>query len=249
MLSPLEKRLILRTVSIFSETPDDVLSEIEPLLEEITFKAGESIFRKGDPGDSMYMIVEGKVRIHDGEMVLNRLGRRTVFGEMAVIEPEPRSASATAEEDAHLFRLNRDTFYQLMEQRMEIAQGVIHTLTRHLRMNLRDMHEDFTYMQQFARVTAAAAAVEAGIFEPENLDDIAHRTDGLGQLARVFQRMTRETQAREQRLREQVQQLSIEIDQIRKEQQVAEITETDYFKRLQQQAESLRQRLRHSEDE
>jgi DNA repair ATPase RecN len=95
-------------------------------------------------------------------------------------------------------------------------------------------------MQQFARVTAAAAAVEAGVYEPESLDEVAQRTDSLGQLARLFQRMAREVYAREQRLQREVQQLRIEIDEVKRARQVAEITETDYFSQLRRKAHELR---------
>src|SRR5206468_1481338 len=87
---------------------------------------------------------------------------------------------------------------------------------------LRD--QELEYLAQVAAVTAAASAVEAGEFRPESLDMVAHRADALGRLARVFQRMGREVAAREQRLRQQVEQLRIEIDETRKTRQVAEIT-------------------------
>ena len=106
---------------------------------------------------------------------------------------------------------------------------------------LRD--QEVEYLRNVARVTAAATSVEAGEFEPESLADVARRTDGLGQLARVFQRMAREVYAREQRLRQQVQELRIELSQARQARQVAEITETDYFRQLQAEAQSLRQIL------
>lgn len=242
MPSTLEKMLVLKTVSIFSETPDTVLSEIVDLLEEVAYAAGETIFEKGDLGNSMYIIVEGKVRVHDGEMTLNYLGKRAVFGEMAALDPEPRSASITVEEDVRLFRLEQKPFYALMAKRIEIVQGIIHVLCQHLRARMRDLADDFTYMQQFARVTAAAVAIEAGIYDPESLDEVARRTDELGQLARVFQRMTRQVYAREQKLKQQVQEMRIEIDQIKKERQVAAITESDYFKELQQKVKGLRRR-------
>jgi DNA-binding response OmpR family regulator len=107
---------------------------------------------------------------------------------------------------------------------------------------LRD--QELEYLRNVATVTEAAAAVEMGAFEPESLADVARREDSLGRLARVFQSMAREVRAREQALRQQVQQLRIEIDQSRKERQVAEITETDYFQQLQQKADSLRRRTR-----
>ncbi len=103
---------------------------------------------------------------------------------------------------------------------------------------LRD--QEVAYLQNVARVTAAAAAVEAGEFEPESLADVAQRTDGLGQLARVFQSMAREVYAREQRLKQQVQELRIELSEARQARQVAEITETDYFRQLQAEAQNLR---------
>ena len=86
----------------------------------------------------------------------------------------------------------------------------------------------------------AAAAVEAEEFEPESLDGVASRHDALGHLARVFQRMAREVFERERRLKAQVQQLRIEIDETKAARQVAEITDTEYFRELQAKASRLR---------
>jgi DNA-binding response OmpR family regulator len=108
---------------------------------------------------------------------------------------------------------------------------------------LRD--QEVEYLRHVAQVTTAASAVEAGAFQPETLAEVAGRSDGLGQLARVFQRMGREVQAREQRLRQQVQALRIEIDQAKRARQVAEITDTDYFQQLQERARKLRSRQPH----
>lgn len=105
---------------------------------------------------------------------------------------------------------------------------------------LRD--QEVEYLAQVTRVTGAAAAVEAGTFEVSELDGVAGRPDALGQLARVFQTMAREVRAREERLRQQVQELTIQIDRTREAKAVEEITETDYFKELQERAKSLRSR-------
>lgn len=96
------------------------------------------------------------------------------------------------------------------------------------------------YLEQVGRVVDAAAAVEAETFEPATLDGVAARDDALGQLARVFQRMAHEVVDRERRLRAQVQQLRIEIDEARAERQVEEITDTDFFRNLQEKASKLR---------
>ena len=104
---------------------------------------------------------------------------------------------------------------------------------------LRD--QELEYFQHVTYLTGAAAAVEAGTFEPGSLGEVAARTDALGHLARVFQSMAREVYAREQRLKQQLQELRIEVDEAKKARQVAEITETDYFRELRQRARKLRQ--------
>jgi two-component system cell cycle response regulator len=71
---------------------------------------------------------------------------------------------------------------------------------------------------------------------------VAARSDALGQLARVFQRMAREVRAREERLTHPVQELRIQVDEAKKVRAVAEITATDYFHNLQQRAQQLRDR-------
>ena len=96
------------------------------------------------------------------------------------------------------------------------------------------------YLEQVTHLTDAAAAVETHTFDPESLDPIGARKDELGKLARVFQRMAREVFEREQRLMQQVAQLSIEINQTRKVREVAEITETEYFQQLQKKVQSFR---------
>ena len=105
---------------------------------------------------------------------------------------------------------------------------------------LRDAEVE--YLRNVDRVTAAAAAVETGAFDPETLEQVAERPDELGQLARVFRKMAREVRAREQRLKREVRQLRIEIDETRTRRQVEEITETDYFRDLQRKADKLRLR-------
>jgi len=98
---------------------------------------------------------------------------------------------------------------------------------------------ELAYLRGVAAVTAAALAVEAGTFTPDTLDEAGARVDALGNLARLFQRMGVEVAARERRLRAQVEQLVIAIDEERKAAQVAEITESDYFQKLKARAKVL----------
>ncbi len=103
---------------------------------------------------------------------------------------------------------------------------------------LRD--KEIEYLRQVTHLTDAATAVKMGSFDPESLTNVAARPDELGQLAQVFQRMAREVYARERRLKQQVQELRIELNEARQQSQVAEITETDYFRDLKSKATDLR---------
>ena len=117
----------------------------------------------------------------------------------------------------------------------------------HARINAslasKRLHDiELEYIEQVGHLTQAAAAVEAGAFELDSLNPVAQRDDSLGQLARVFQNMARQVYAREESLRRQVQELRVEIDEVKKARQVAEITETEYFRDLCAKAQRLRQR-------
>jgi DNA-binding response OmpR family regulator len=110
---------------------------------------------------------------------------------------------------------------------------------------------DLAYLRGVARVTAAALAVESGTFAAESLDEVAQRPDALGNLARLFQRMAMEVAARQRRLEDQVQQLTIAIDERKTAAQVEEITDSDYFRDLQIRARhfSARRAARSSESD
>ena len=231
----------LRNVSVFTTLPDSALAELMPLLRPLLVPAGTTIVTRGELGECMYIIVDGKVRVHDGELRFNVLGAGEVFGEIALLDQAERSASVTAEVDTLLYRLDQRALTELMRRQPAIAQGMIPVLSRYLRGLVRDMADDFAYMQQFAPIIRAAQAIEAGTYQEDMLDAVAQRTDAPGQLARVFQQMARQVQAREAQLRQQVADLQIRIDKGQYTQQAEVITETDYFRNLQQLARTLRQ--------
>jgi hypothetical protein len=141
MLSTIEKVIALKQASIFAETPDETLAEIAAVLQELALPAGKTLFEKGERGDSMYLIVDGEVRVHDGGHTLNHLHTGDVFGEMAVLDAEPRMASVTAVEDSQLLRLAQEPLSEVMADRSEVAQGIIRVLSRHLRARAGDLDE------------------------------------------------------------------------------------------------------------
>ena len=239
LLSKADIMAILRTTTIFMTTTDEALEDVADLLRPQSLAAGQLLFARGDPGDCMYIVVKGRVRVHDGERVLNDLWAGAVVGEMAILDDAGRVASVTAIEPTQLLRLDEAPFQALMDAQPEIGFAIINVLCQYLRARLRDMAQDFVYLQHIGRMTAAAAALENNSYDPASITsiaDLAERYDPLGQLARAFQHMAEEVIARETSLRQQVQALIIEIDEAKKARQVAEITETDAFRRLQEKA-------------
>jgi CRP-like cAMP-binding protein len=127
-------------VDIFANTPDEILVEIEGLLKESTAPAGATIFTQGEPGDSMYIIVEGQVEALDGDQVFTQMGERQVFGEMALLDGEPRTATIRTKQATRLLRLDQEPFYELMDERIEIARGIIQVLLQRLRARTNDVN-------------------------------------------------------------------------------------------------------------
>ncbi|MBT7994309.1 MAG: cyclic nucleotide-binding domain-containing protein [Bacteroidetes bacterium] len=132
-LLDIEKVIILKSTSLFTETPENILVDIANIIKEERIEEGQSIFTKGDMGTCMYIINEGEVNIHDGDLSLAVLKNRDFFGELALLDPEPRSASAKASKDTLLLRLDQEAFYELMSERMEVAKGILKILCRRIR--------------------------------------------------------------------------------------------------------------------
>ncbi|UCD84979.1 MAG: cyclic nucleotide-binding domain-containing protein [Deltaproteobacteria bacterium] len=133
MLTTVEKVLFLKSVGIFSHIPGEDLAQIAQIAEEVSFKKGATIFEEGDPGDSLYLIIQGKVRIHKGGQEISILGEKECFGEMAILDNESRSASVTTLENILALKIGHDDFYEILSDKIEIAQGIFKVLTKRLR--------------------------------------------------------------------------------------------------------------------
>jgi len=138
MYSTLEKTILLKSVNLFRDIPAEKLSQIAQITEETHWPAGAVVLKEGDPGDSLFIVAEGKVRIHKGDLDLAMFKKGDCLGEMAVLDHSPRSADATVVEDATLLKITQDDFYEVLSANPEITQGIIRLLTRRLReSNLR----------------------------------------------------------------------------------------------------------------
>lgn len=129
----IEKVLILKSLPIFMETPENILADLAPLMLEEEYEQNTLIFSEGEIGDCMFIIHRGEVRIHKENINLAVLGEKEVFGELSLLDAETRSASATTQTDCTIFRIDQEPFYELIDTRPEIARGFIRILCRRLR--------------------------------------------------------------------------------------------------------------------
>ena len=134
MYSTLEKTIILKSVDLFKSIPAENLSRVAQITNEVSYDANSSIFAEGDYGDSLFIVVDGNVRIHKGQQELAMLGKGTCLGEMALLDDEPRSADATVTEDSTLFQIEQEGFYEVMGSQSDIMEGIIKLLTSRLRI-------------------------------------------------------------------------------------------------------------------
>ncbi|MFP4324234.1 MAG: cyclic nucleotide-binding domain-containing protein, partial [Anaerolineales bacterium] len=133
MLLTIEKVLILKTVGIFQQVPDNILVEIAALLDEVRLSPGETLFQEGEAGSAMYIIVSGVVRIQTEKTVVAERKTREFIGEMSLFDGAPRSATAVAQEETHLLRLSQGAFRELLANHADMALGIIRVLSERLR--------------------------------------------------------------------------------------------------------------------
>jgi uncharacterized membrane protein len=153
----------IRSVPLFASLDDETASALRALLEVEQRSAGSSLFQTGDAGDSMYLIEGGRVRIHirdaDGDDVtLAELARGDFFGEMALLDGKPRSASAMVVEDARLAVLQRDDFLAFVRRNPEVSLRMLAAITTRLRRTddlLRQRVSRNVNEEEAARLTLA----------------------------------------------------------------------------------------------
>ena len=132
MLLTVERVALLRRVGLFAETPDRALAGVAQVVTEVEFPAGATVMREGDLEDWLYVVVDGELEVVRADRRVS-LGPGQVVGELAVLDPMPRSATVRATTDCLLFRLDKIAFDEVLGERPEVARGVIRELVGRLR--------------------------------------------------------------------------------------------------------------------
>jgi len=130
--------MLIRQVPIFAELDAEDLEELASIVEERRVAADKDLFREGDVGDAVYLIVKGRVRVFVGggerpETTINELGPGACIGEMAVLDASPRSASVRALEPTRTLRVPGEEFKRVMSERPEMSEAIVAELVRRMR--------------------------------------------------------------------------------------------------------------------
>jgi CRP-like cAMP-binding protein len=128
----------LRNIPLFTQLTEEEVTRITEVARERTYPKNSVILFEDDPGDALYVVLAGEVKVvligEDGrEVILSMLRSGDFFGEMSLIDDQPRSAHVIATEDSNLLVLRRDEFRQCLEQAPRIALGLLQALSRRLR--------------------------------------------------------------------------------------------------------------------
>lgn len=130
MLTLDESCQFLRKCAFFASTSDPAIRALAQLSELIRLQPGDQLFKKGDLGSAMYFVVDGCVRVHNGDVVITHLDKGQVFGEVAALSSELRTASVTAEMDTILLKLEQDAIYSTLASQPDVARSMIQAMCR-----------------------------------------------------------------------------------------------------------------------
>ncbi len=144
----------LSECALFDSLNAGQLKSLARKVQVINLPSGETLFREGDVGDTLYFILRGECRVVKedelgNEMPLATVSSGRILGEMAIVDHSPRSASVRATEGTSLLALDRETFDSMTDSRPDIAVEILRNIARLLSLNLRNTS---------GRLTSVAAA-------------------------------------------------------------------------------------------
>ena len=123
----------LRKVPLFADLSDEYLLAVGRHGQEVNAQPGDVLVREGDTGRDFGLILDGVVRVEHGGTTLTRLGAGDFFGEMALLDGQPRSANVIADSPARLVIIDSVSFGQLMDAHPDLTRKLLLTLCARLR--------------------------------------------------------------------------------------------------------------------
>ena len=133
MYTTIEKVIFLQDIDVFKDVRVEDLAHIAAITEEETFQPETNLYEVNDSADSLYLVLDGKVRLHRNSQEISVSGPHEAFGTWALFDNQPRVATATALEETLVLKISREDFYDLLSDHVRIAEAMLRSLARSLR--------------------------------------------------------------------------------------------------------------------
>lgn len=242
----------LRNIPLFQDLPENELESLAQKVVERCYEAGEALMRKGEQGNSLFLIVDGNVKIvsesiQGEELILNRCGPGETIGEMSLVDQSPRSASAIAITPTRTLELDHAAFLDAIMQRPQLSMTLIQSMSSRLRFATTYLEKAIDWSRHIAQgdYSQAMADLETNKSGASKKSADEYKA---GQLLSAFFKMVKEVKAREDQLKQEVRKLTLEIDEARRKQQVQEVVGTEFYANLRAEAARLRRERTEGED-
>ncbi len=233
----------LKKAFLFQGLPDEMIEALAQKVNRRQLAEAEALIHRGDEGDALYVIDEGRVKIvtadaQGGELIINECGPGETIGEMSLLDRAPRSADVIALTRTEVLELKQDAFFDLLDQRSDLTLNIIRSISARLRFST-------TYIQKAIEWSKKIAEGDYSFMEQiqPGQDNTQRGTDEdkAGQLLSAFFHMVKGVKEREEKLKQQVEKLTLAIDETKRRQEFEELTSTDFYANLKAQAKMIRQ--------
>jgi CRP-like cAMP-binding protein len=232
----------IRETIFFKELSGDALAAVAEKAAMRKFAPNEAMMRKGDPADSFFVILDGHLKIvttdaKGDEIIINKVGPGESIGELALVDDRPRSAGAIALDEVEALELTKEAFFDLLNHRLDVSLGVMRGFSSRLRFST-------TYIEKVIDWSQKTAAGDYSFLDQAQLVNNTTGSDDAkaAQLLSAFYSMVSSVKAREENLKQELERLTFEIDQERRKKEFEEITGTEFYAKLKEQAKTLRQK-------
>ncbi len=166
MLTIEQKIEFLTKIGFFKDCPNNSLMDVVSVTHEVHFRDNEDIFIEGEIGDAVYLIVKGQVMISAMGKLIAIRSDNEFFGEMAIIDDRPRSATATSRGNSVLLKIYRDDFYNIMQSNLSCMRNLLKALVGRLREDINIAVEAIRLKQDLVR----AHELQVNIFPSGDLN-------------------------------------------------------------------------------
>jgi CRP-like cAMP-binding protein len=236
----------LERLSLFKGAPEAILAKLADKVRILKLARGDFLARQGDASDSLFVIRTGWIKIvaegpNGEEVILNQCGPGQLIGEMSLIDQKPRSNSMIAVSSTEVLEIKYDGVLAVLNEYPPLALSFLRDMSDRLRFANAYIEETIVWSQHIA--SGNYDFVQQRVSETQSTivsTDLSYQARANAFLSSFF-KMVEGVRKREEDLKQQVQQLIIEIDEVKRQRAVKELTESEFFENLQASARRMRE--------